>query len=230
MKLTISYKIWQKLMAFGQLADTDEISGLGRTIVVSPEEAKLVDIYFLSQQGTRSTTELDKREVAQLLAQKRAEGIDTKEINCWWHFHTDFETFWSGTDEDTIKSFVTDGHIISVVLNKKGDAKGRIDTFKPFILSNDIEVGRESCDPEIFEETKKEFADKFKKRSFNFREKKKDKIKLPNWIRFTCPKCFDNKWAKYGNGAPYCKDCDVEMVKDNEEEDEGVEELFGPKK
>lgn len=189
MNIIIGNRVWQKLMALGELADDVEISGLGRTEIVDPENIKLVEVFFLNQVGDSTTTELDKPEIARLLAEQRSKGVNTKDINCWWHFHTNFGVFWSGTDDQTINNFATDGHIVSLVFNKDGESLGRVDTLNPIRLNQEATVIVEKIDTGIYAEAKEEFGTKFTEKRSDFKPWRKSRYDFTP----RCEKC-GKKW------------------------------------
>jgi hypothetical protein len=87
-------------------------------------------------------------------------GGDPSEWRLWWHSHVNFQAFWSGTDTDTIDDFDTEedkgNWFLSIVGNKKGEYKTRLDVFKPFRytfeeLPVELEIDEE-LDKEIDEE------------------------------------------------------------------------------
>lgn len=47
--------------------------------------------------------------------------------NVWWHSHSNFATFWSGTDLACVKKWIGQ-ELLSIVTNNKGDILAKLDT------------------------------------------------------------------------------------------------------
>jgi hypothetical protein len=119
---------YQKLCTWVEMAK-GEISFLGLLDEYrgAPYISKL---YLPKQQNTGATTSMDEGVVGRLLYDLGKEGLDGK-LRCWIHSHANMEVFWSGTDTGTIEGFQSDDVFVSVVVNKKGKYKVRLDVFTP---------------------------------------------------------------------------------------------------
>ena len=120
----------QKIRHYVHLA-RGEVSGLG-TVIPHNDGLLIQEVYLLEQQCTGCHTELDDEAVAQLLVQLDSEGIDTGTIRFWWHSHGTMQAFWSSTDTHCIAGLANDSYLVSLVTNKIGDDRMRVDLFQPF--------------------------------------------------------------------------------------------------
>ena len=85
-------------------------------------------------------------------------------LRCWIHSHSNHAVFFSGTDETNIKKFKYLDYLVSIVVNKKNEIRGRVDIFQPFhITVDDLEI-RELQSREIYERAKEEISAKVKNR------------------------------------------------------------------
>ncbi len=74
----------------------------------------------------------------------------------WWHSHANAGVFWSPTDVSNIERLEPDGYLISIVTNKKGDKKCRVDLFdlggvKFRLVLEDLPVITDEIPPEAYE-------------------------------------------------------------------------------
>lgn len=128
---------WRKLRYWVQ-ATRLEVSGLGLVGVEhKDDEVALIikEVFILKQKCTGSTTELDNGAVAELMARLQGESR-LGQLRLWWHSHADQPVFWSGQDATTRRAFASEW-VLSVVLNRKLEAKAALDVYKPFPLSMD---------------------------------------------------------------------------------------------
>ena len=109
-----------------------EISGLG-TVEVLPDGTLMIDqVYLLKQECTASDTELDSFAITELMGSLPQDKRE--KLRFWWHSHVNMDVFWSGTDLSaiqTLRSTVKD-FLISIVYNKRGQYKARLDVMAPF--------------------------------------------------------------------------------------------------
>lgn len=184
----MNYKIIFNIQAYNKLClyvgNTEgEISGLGKIkkITTKDETAILIeDIILLNQVSSWGGTKLDKEAITKFLDDLMKKGEAIADWKLWWHSHGDMDTFWSTTDEDTIESLNTEqtenNWWLSIVANKGGEMKARIDVFEPFLQTIDIDSfvfftpSTEALKAKIIKEIEK----KVKKPSFE--EKKEEKI------------------------------------------------------
>ena len=110
-------------MASGEVSCLAEI---GHDLVVT-------DAVLLEQECTATSTELDQEAVAAvLLRHERPERL-----RVWVHSHCDMQVYWSQQDEETIEALANDTFLLSIVVNKKGAVRCRIDLFHPVRVTLD---------------------------------------------------------------------------------------------
>lgn len=101
-------------------------------IVPEKHEVYIQRIYMTEQKITASDVDFDQTSCTMtvLKAMRRDEVIIG-----WIHSHGEHGVFWSGTDEDTIKTLLehTQKYVVSIVGNHKLDIRGRVD-----VLSNTV--------------------------------------------------------------------------------------------
>jgi len=129
LKVLIDLPVLERIRHYVDLAP-GEVSALG--IVERDDEDLLVTDLFLPKQNCSSaSTDMDQSEVAKILVDLEARGIDPRTLRLWLHSHADMDTFWSGTDTATIAGLCNDGFVLSIVTNKHGKMLARVDIFEP---------------------------------------------------------------------------------------------------
>lgn len=108
----------------------EEISGLGRVAKIGSKFV-ITDIILLPQEVSSSSTDLDEKELDEFILTEIEEGRNPGDLKVWWHSHVNMSCFWSGTDAETIETFKNDW-FISIVGNKSGIYRARLDLFEPF--------------------------------------------------------------------------------------------------
>lgn len=122
----------QKLQYFIDLCP-EEISGLG-TVERQGNDFLITNVFLFQQVVTNASTDLDQEDIGKLITNFIKEGKDPGKIKLWWHSHSDMESFWSITDENTIAN-LENGFMISVVGSKSGEFRCRLDLFSPFRMT-----------------------------------------------------------------------------------------------
>lgn len=177
MKIIFDLDAFRKFRAFIDNCE-DEISGLGRCDIDTDGTVYVWDVFILKQSVTGATTNIDDEAQAKFIFEETKRGT-LKSVNLWWHSHAKMGTFWSQTDEDTIKRSKNSDFMVSIVGNHAGDVLGRVDVFKPFHIScpiNDVTI--DYADPQVTKFCKEEIADKVTKGwSFDRKWDKWDKKK-----------------------------------------------------
>lgn len=129
----------EKLACWTRIAD-GEISGLGTVREVRRDgriaALRIDDVHLLRQQCSAGSTELESDAVASHLHRAAAEGVADR-VRLWWHSHAEMDTFWSGTDVATIEETGGAPYWLSLVCNKKGDRRLRLDVFEPIRITVD---------------------------------------------------------------------------------------------
>ena len=93
-------------------------------------------------------TELDDAAVAALLTEIDERGEDIGGVRLWWHSHGDLGVFWSSTDEECAAGLANSRYFVSIVVNKKGDIKCRVDLYEPLRVTMD-ELSVETVMPDF---------------------------------------------------------------------------------
>lgn len=114
-----------------------EISGLGTVEVCSAGHLVVTDVFIVDQMGSASNTLLSPEALAELVTSQACKGLDLLLLRCWWHSHAEGAVFFSRTDENTIDTFTGD-FLVSVVGNRRGDLRCRLDLFLPVRLSLEV--------------------------------------------------------------------------------------------
>jgi proteasome lid subunit RPN8/RPN11 len=166
-EIQLTLEAAQRLRTFVSLAPY-EISGLGS--VTRDGNVFLVDrVYLLEQECSYAETTLDDKALRDFVIEGEKEEPGFSEgINLWFHSHADMGCFWSETDNATVERLKNESFLVSLVLNKKGDVRARIDTWEPLRVTLDkVPVKIEFPNNDLaHEECVKEFEDKVKTRSY----------------------------------------------------------------
>ena len=142
-----------------------EFSALG-LVQKNGDDLIIPEIFLPKQTCDSSSTEMDNEDVARLLIDMEREGKDSQSLRLWLHSHGDMKCFWSNTDDDTIEGLCNDGYLVSIVVNKSGNSKCRVDMFEPFRHTfHDVHVEPLLPDFDLLEECKVQIAEKIKRGS-----------------------------------------------------------------
>ena len=165
LKVYIDARAKEKLGHYVALAK-GEVSGLGLVTEMRDDKGNLVgfmvdDLCLLRQVSGSASTELDDAAVAALLTELDGDGADIGRVRLWWHSHGDLGVFWSTTDEECAAGLANSRYFVSIVVNKKGDVKCRVDLYDPFrVVMDDVPVETLMPDFGLLEQCKAEFAEK----------------------------------------------------------------------
>jgi len=128
----------EKLWAWTRMAK-GEVSMLG-LVEDAADGPAITDLFLIRQTCTSSSTDMDQGDVARLLTELAAEGIEGQ-LRAWVHSHAEMEVFWSNTDDRCIEGLQGNPYTVSVVVNRKGDVRARIDVFHPIrVVIDDVPV------------------------------------------------------------------------------------------
>jgi hypothetical protein len=134
----------------------DEIQGFGQvTLDRATNVIKVHNVFILKQEVTGGSAEIEEEDMDKLLHHCIKSDIPIETVKFWWHSHVDFAAFWSGTDTGTIDMF-DNGWMVSLVGNKMGHAKTRLDIYDP------CRVVQELGQPSIFWEKDEAFQKQVK--------------------------------------------------------------------
>ena len=148
----------EKLWAWTRMAK-GEVSMLG--LVEDGDGGPVItDVFLMRQTCTAASTDMDQADIARLLFDLGAAGIEGQLRACV-HSHAEMAVFWSGTDDKCIEGLGGDPYIVSLVVNRKGDVKARIDVFQPIrFVIDDVPVKLRVPDLGLEEPCKAEFMAK----------------------------------------------------------------------
>jgi len=135
-KIQVEATAMQKLWLWTDFA-RGEVSCLGLVDeVVSSDTGRttaliVIDFFLVKQQCTYEETDMDVADVARLIAELEAKGIDSRKLRCWAHSHSTMSVFWSGQDESCISGLANNEWLLSLVVNKRRDTMMRLDQYNP---------------------------------------------------------------------------------------------------
>lgn len=112
-----------------------EISGLGE-VEILPDRFLVRDLHLLKQRCYHAYTELLPDDLARFLIAFVEQGKDPAILKLWWHSHGEMELFWSPIDDYTARGFQND-YMLSLVTNKAGEQRCRLDLYQPLKLTID---------------------------------------------------------------------------------------------
>lgn len=127
-----------KLQAYVSMSD-GEVSGIGRVERLDSEDFLITEIILLEQESGWASTELDDEALTGFLEELISKGEDPGAYKLWWHSHGNAPVYWSVTDDETCRRF-QNRWMLSVVVNKRGECKGRIDVYEPIHLAGELPV------------------------------------------------------------------------------------------
>ncbi len=135
-KILIEATAMQKLWLWTDFAK-GEVSCLGLVDeVVSTDSGRtttliVTDFYLVKHDCTSDETDMDVADVARLISELEAKGIDSRKLRCWAHSHGSMSVFWSGQDESCISGLANNEWLLSLVVNKRRDTQMRLDQYHP---------------------------------------------------------------------------------------------------
>ncbi len=137
-KIYIQRKAFRKYRYFIDLCE-DEISGFGKCEKIGGKMV-ITDFQIFKQVVSGAHSDMDDDALAAFLFEKTKAKEDLSQWRVWWHSHAAMQTFFSGTDTDTIDKSTEFPWLISIVGNHAGDIKARIDVYDPIRFNEDVEV------------------------------------------------------------------------------------------
>lgn len=167
-----------KMYGWCRAANT-EVSGMG-LVRLEKGVFKVYDVFLPSQQCSTGYTELDSEALGRLYTNfMERYGMDkymamAGELKFWWHTHYNFNTFWSGTDDNTAQKLAVDAGDwgLSLVINQAGDHLCRADIVTPIpVMVDSLNV---NLVPNTKKATKRNYTSDIRKwvRPFPARPKK----------------------------------------------------------
>ena len=135
-KIQVEATAIQKLWLWTDMAK-GEVSCLGLVDEVVNADTKRItalvvtDFFLVKQNCSYDETNMDIADVARLITELEAKGIDSRKLRCWAHSHGTMSVFWSGQDESCISGLANGEWLLSLVVNKRRDAIMRLDQYHP---------------------------------------------------------------------------------------------------
>ncbi len=141
--IVFEHKAWHKLQKYTEFAK-GEISGIG-IVEALPNFFYVPEVFLFKQVSTATHTSIDREDYMKFTSNMMKAGEPIEKLKLWWHTHGDMSVFWSPTDEANIQDFdwekPEDNWVLSIVLNKSGNYKTRLDIFSPLRLTiHDLNV------------------------------------------------------------------------------------------
>ncbi len=164
--IELTKEVYHKIKTLTQEAE-GEIAGILLSEFENDGTILIDDVIVLEQEAGTGSVDIDDKALSKFMkdAIKTNKEQITK-MRGWWHSHANMDTFWSGTDENTIESFTKlAGLCISINTNKRNNFLVRLDIKKPHItidkISHNIRIDDNEFD-KIREWSKKEIKNKVK--------------------------------------------------------------------
>ena len=133
--LYIDPVVMRRIMYYAQAAD-GEVSGLGTVIKDDKGRYVVNQVFLLEQESTPGDTELNPEAISKLMTDMMRKNEDPGALKFWWHSHASMGCFWSGTDDECAET-LSHEFAFSLVVNKAGDKKCRLDLYDPFRITFD---------------------------------------------------------------------------------------------
>ncbi len=141
-KVNIQEHVRRKIHGWCKAGST-EVSGMGLATLENGVFS-VTDAFFPEQECNTGFTHIYGESIARLRNNLRMKhGNDSpiwwKDLRFWWHTHYNFDTFWSGTDDDTAQQVAHDNGewSLSLVVNQAGDELCRADFVQPIPIMVD---------------------------------------------------------------------------------------------
>jgi hypothetical protein len=157
-RILIPENIWMKMIYLVKNCPTE----MGGHLLIEEKDYKIIikDILIPEQIGSHSEYIPNHRD---LLKYPKALPL----VKGWFHSHVNFDAFWSGTDDETIKNSVSvfNKYCISIVMNKRNEYRIRLDTKTEKYDNLPLNVILDA-DPKIEQYCITELRNKVKRQSF----------------------------------------------------------------
>lgn len=136
--IIMAAKVKLKLDAWTEMAP-GEFSCMGLLEEVRDDtnqikKLKVTEVFLVNQKNTGASTELDDHALGELCMKLASEGNgDEGRLKAWIHSHANMDVYWSPTDETCITGLLlsNESHVVSIVVNKKGEHRTRLDVVHP---------------------------------------------------------------------------------------------------
>lgn len=128
-----------KLEAYCRCCPT-EIAAMGYVTNNEDGDFYVDEVFLVPQEVTGSSVDFLSKGMVYAVEKAIEEGR-INDLRFCWHSHVNMGAFWSGTDEGMIEDIRDSGPVpwfISLVSNKKGEWKARLDLFGPGLSVNGL--------------------------------------------------------------------------------------------
>ncbi len=141
-RVLLSAEAEKQLRVWTQAA-RGEFSCFGVTELDPDSSAIIVKTFLLPEQTcTDSHTSPDRESMGALMTELVKAEYDVSDLRCWAHSHADMNCFWSSEDADTIEQMDNSDWLLSIVTNRQGHFRARLDLYAPWRITVDqIKVG-----------------------------------------------------------------------------------------
>ena len=127
MNMYIVAKEMAKIRAWTAMAE-GEVGGFGEATVEN-NEVHVSRVFLIQQEAGAAHVDYSPEAVAGMIAKW---GDRAEHVRFQWHSHADMEAFFSPTDTDNIETLNNGAWLASLVVNRAGKYKARIDAYRPF--------------------------------------------------------------------------------------------------
>lgn len=169
MTLHIPLKFWRQLQCYVACSQPNEVTGLGAIEFLSPEDARVTQIFLPEQLAGPASCHVKRTAFAQIISDYvRNDPTQVGNLCFRWHSHGNLESFWSKTDLNDINKWTGDC-LFSLVTNAKFDTKIRFDLLRPYRIVDEnvkLQIVYDSLAPELFEKYSSEVRAKVETETF----------------------------------------------------------------
>lgn len=141
-ELYVDRLAWHKIMAYTDLCRTEingfaYLTGGDNTFFVAGPD----DVFITKQTVSPAKADVDGSDFAKALDRAVLAGR-ADQLRLQWHSHVNGSVYFSGTDIGTIQAYGQAGMqwFMSLVVNKRGEARARYDQYQPVRIGAEIPV------------------------------------------------------------------------------------------
>lgn len=164
LELIAPLEIYQQMMSYVKLAKGEVTWFFDVSFDPDLNAFIMGKIYLLPQEASGAGVEMAEPEVANFLLKMMDEDIDQLPRG-WGHSHSNMDTFFSTTDENTIEELDTGTFLVALVMNKRADFEATVKfRYADFSYRMNLELTVDYTLEEIPEKYKLEVEEKVKDR------------------------------------------------------------------
>lgn len=155
-------EVYHKIMTWTSLLD-DEITGLGTVEEIGPSQFLIDSMYLFDQKVSKARCEATgAMALVDLCERMEKDGKNPANMKVWWHSHNSMGVSPSSQDDETGRNFCSNGFLISLITNHKGEMYSKMNIFKPIdMIIDNVPVYR--TDPKLTDEFINTCKDEIKK-------------------------------------------------------------------